>query len=127
MFMQKQEEQQMIFPSRVAVGSNFCNRVEEKKRILHNIKNTQHTLIVSPRRYGKTSLVCKTIEEARIPFGYAHFFNAFRDETVLKRFIEGLSQLFTQLLPKTKAAMLRFAEMIRHAKLSVNVSRFISC
>lgn len=115
------EEQQTIFPSRVALGGNFCNRVHEKKRIQHNIKNVQHTLIVSPRRYGKTSLVCKTIEEAQVAFGYVHFFNAFRDEIVLKRFIEGLSQLLTQLLPKTKGAMHKFAEMIHHAKLSVNL------
>jgi AAA+ ATPase superfamily predicted ATPase len=117
----KREEERMVFPSRVAVGENFCNRVEEKKRIFHNIKNTQHTLIVSPRRYGKTSLVCKTIEEAQVAFGYVHFFNAFRDEIVFKRFIEGLDQLLTQLLPKAKGAMHKFAGMIRHAKLSVNI------
>ncbi|MBS0655215.1 MAG: hypothetical protein JSR46_05520, partial [Verrucomicrobia bacterium] len=115
------DKKQTVFPSRVALGANFCNRVKEKKRIQNNISNVQHTLIVSPRRYGKTSLVTETIQEMQTAFGYIHFFNAFRDEIVLKRFVEGLSQLLTQLLPKTKGAMSKFAEMIHHAKVSVSV------
>lgn len=117
----KKDEEQALFPSRVAKGSNFCNRIEEKKRIRINIKNIQHTLIISPRRYGKTSLVFETINETGIVYGYVHFFNAFRDDIVLKRFNEGLGQLLTQILPKTKRAISKFSEMFRHAKLSINL------
>lgn len=56
-----------------------------------------------------------------IDYGYVHFFNAFRDEIVLDRFNEGLSQLLTKLLPKTKKAMSQFSNLIRHAKLSLNL------
>ena len=115
------EEPQPVFPSRIAKRANFCNRVEEKKRIRNNIKNIQHTLIISPRRYGKTSLVFETLHQASLPFGYVHFFNAFRDEIVLKRFVEGLCQLLTHLLPRAKSAWTKFSDMIHHAKLSVNV------
>lgn len=117
----KKEEANPVFPSRIALGANFCNRVEEKRRIKNNIRNTQHTLIISPRRYGKTSLVYETIQEECVPFGYIHFFNAFRDDIVLKRFIDGLNQLVGELLPKTKAAIAKFGEYFRHAKLAVSL------
>lgn len=119
--MKKEVRQQTAFPSRVALGANFCNRVEEKKRIKSNIKNIRHTLIISPRRYGKTSLVCETMQEARVPFGYIHFFNAFRDDIVLNRFVDGLNKLVAELLPKSKSAIAKFGEYFRHAKLSVSL------
>jgi AAA+ ATPase superfamily predicted ATPase len=98
------ELQPGFFPSRVALGMNFCNRTAEKKRLKHNIEQTQHTLIVSPRRYGKTSLVAETLREAAVPHGSIHFFNAFRDEIVLKKFITSLSTSF--LIVSTSCVLL---------------------
>lgn len=113
---------QPMFPSKVAKGDSFCNRTEEKKRIRNNMDNIQHTLIISPRRYGKTSLALQAIHESRLPFASIQFFNAFRDEIVLQRFLEGLNDLFSQLLPKTKKAFLKLSELVRHAKLSLTIS-----
>lgn len=116
------EKRKKMFPSRIAKGENFCNRSEEKRRIELNIDQIHHTLIISPRRYGKTSLAFQTIHEKGQPFAYIQFFNAYRDEIVVKRFIEGLKHLFAQLIPKTQKALIRFKELIRHAKVSVQVS-----
>lgn len=118
------EKKQTLFPSRIAKGGNFCNRVDEKKRIRNNINNIQHTLIVSPRRYGKTSLALQSIHEARVVHAYIQFFNAFRDEIVLKRFVDGLNQLLAEILPKSKKALLKFSELMSHATASFSVKGF---
>ncbi len=42
---------------RVAVGDTFVNRTSEKKRLALNFANRVNTILISPRRWGKSSLV----------------------------------------------------------------------
>ena len=43
----------------------FCNRVNELKELKQDILNNQNVLIYTPRRFGKTSLVLKAVEELK--------------------------------------------------------------
>ncbi len=45
---------------RVVVGDAFTNRSAEIKRLKSNIENNVHTMLISPRRWGKSSLVKQT-------------------------------------------------------------------
>lgn len=51
------------FPKGLAKGHAFCNRKSEREKLKQNIKAKQHTLLISPRRFGKTSLVRYTLNE----------------------------------------------------------------
>lgn len=42
---------------KVAIGETFVNRTEEKKRLALNFANRINTTLISPRRWGKSSLV----------------------------------------------------------------------
>lgn len=106
-----------LFPAGLAEGQAFCNREAERERLKHNIANTVHTLIISPRRYGKTSLVFETLHSTKTPHGYIQFFNAFRDQLVVKRFIKGFSSLLTQITPPSQRALQKLSQLITHAKL----------
>jgi hypothetical protein len=55
-------EQAFIFGT-AAFGNNFTNRDEECKRLEGNFKNGINSIIVSPRRWGKTSLVKKVAKQ----------------------------------------------------------------
>ena len=44
-------------------GDNFTDRVEETSRIKKNFRAGINTILISPRRIGKTSLVKKVISE----------------------------------------------------------------
>jgi AAA+ ATPase superfamily predicted ATPase len=57
-----------FFPQGLATGENFCNRLEERKQLSTNIKTIRPTLIMSPRRYGKTSLVLFVLDQLKLPF-----------------------------------------------------------
>ena len=45
-------------------GEHFCNRVIEIDELVADIKNGVNVIIFSPRRYGKTSLIMRVLEEA---------------------------------------------------------------
>ncbi|MDR0941817.1 MAG: ATPase [Bacteroidales bacterium] len=47
---------------RIAETSNFTDRENETEYLIRNFKNLTNTIIISPRRWGKTSLVRKTSE-----------------------------------------------------------------
>ena len=54
------------FPLGLAEGKAFCNRVKEREHLEYNITHSIHSLIVSPRRYGKTSLAHKVMTDIKI-------------------------------------------------------------
>ena len=53
------------FPTYLAFGKAFCNRKEETARLIYNIEQQVPTLIMSPRRYGKTSLALNTFKNLK--------------------------------------------------------------
>jgi len=49
---------------RLAIKKNFANREEERKRLINNFLMLVNTTLISPRRWGKSSLVEKAAGEA---------------------------------------------------------------
>ena len=49
------------FPLGKAYGEAFCNRTEETRWLVGNLKNVKHSLLIAPRRYGKSSLAERAI------------------------------------------------------------------
>jgi uncharacterized protein len=60
-------QRRQLFPLGKAYGDAFCNREEETEKLFGNIKNAKHTLIIAPRRYGKSSLAERAIEYSGLP------------------------------------------------------------
>lgn len=52
-----------LFPSGIASGDSFYNRSNERKELKRAIEHNQHTTIIAPRRFGKTSLIRKVLDE----------------------------------------------------------------
>lgn len=48
-------------------GDNFTDRIRESKRLKLNFENGLNTILISPRRMGKTSLVKKVMAEMSTP------------------------------------------------------------
>lgn len=88
------------FPLGIAKGNAFCNRVTERQRLVKNIKAHQHTLITSPRRYGKTSLVLFVLEKLGIPYAKVDLFVALDAKACEEQLIHGVQKLFQQISTK---------------------------
>jgi len=63
---------------RIVTGDNFINRSEDIKRIQQNIQSGINTLLISPRRWGKSSLMKQVAflnKEKKTKFAFIDFFN----------------------------------------------------
>lgn len=85
------------FPLGIAKGDAFCNRIIERKQIINNINKGQHTLITSPRRYGKSSLVLNSLDEMQIPYSRIDLFIAVNSKLVENQIIDGVKKLIIKL------------------------------
>ena len=107
-----------VFSRGIASGEAFCNRKEELKRILLNIKNITHTLLVSPRRYGKTSLSLSAIEMAKLPYGYIDLFMKCDSGTILNEFYQGLGELVSKIIKPTTRAIRKAESLLKNVSIS---------
>lgn len=48
-------------------GSYFTDRVEEQEKVKQVISSENHLILISPRRFGKTSLVQKVMKSLERP------------------------------------------------------------
>ncbi|MDO8954350.1 MAG: ATP-binding protein [Gammaproteobacteria bacterium] len=112
---------EILFPSRIALGRAFCNRETERGMLVNNIQQIRHTLIISPRRYGKTSLALQAISEANVPHAYINFFNALRDEDVAKKFVGGFTSLLSTVMPTSQKALKTLAKVLANTQVSLEV------
>lgn len=85
------------FPRGIAKQKAFCNRVKERKRLINNIQTGQHTLLISPRRYGKTSLATYSIKETGYPYADADLFVAIDAEHIERRILACIKEAMKKI------------------------------
>ena len=90
---------QDYFPSKLAQGSQFCNRLKEKELLNTNINQGRHTVLIAPRRYGKSSLVYKLVDELSLPVASIDLFLAHDDNAITKRILVGIGQCVSKIMP----------------------------
>jgi AAA+ ATPase superfamily predicted ATPase len=85
------------FPLTIAQGSAFCNRINELQSLRNNIELVKPTLIVSPRRFGKTSLVLNSIEQTGLPYVQFDFLSAINEEDIERIILKGIGKLIMRI------------------------------
>lgn len=85
------------FPLGIAKGKYFCNRVAETKQLLRNINNCTHTVLISPRRYGKTSLAYKAIHESKLPNARIDLYMTTSSTDIQKAILSGVDNILSQV------------------------------
>ena len=88
-----------LFPLRVVTGKRFCNRQKEKKLLKEFIKQKRPAVLISPRRYGKSSLAHESVEELKYPFCMIDFLTAYNDDSLCTSIIQGVSELISEIMP----------------------------
>lgn len=86
-------EFRQLFPLGKAYGEAFCNRVAETATLVGNLKNGKHTLLVAPRRYGKSSLAEKAIEKAELPSVKINFHLCTSEAEIAKLILDSIVKL----------------------------------
>lgn len=85
------------FPLGIATGKAFCNRILEKEQLINNFIGGQHTIIISPRRYGKSSLALKAIKDSGLVYEKVDLFVAVDAKIVEKKIILGVKELISKV------------------------------
>ena len=111
----------MVIPfsyGKIVSDSSFTDRIEETEKLVSNILALTSTTIISPRRWGKSSLVNRAIERARLadPSVLFVMMNAFKCET---------SQEFYQLFAKRTVESISVSGEVLLANAREFISRLI--
>ncbi|KPL15968.1 MAG: hypothetical protein AMS26_06330 [Bacteroides sp. SM23_62] len=106
----------------VVTGKHFTNREDEIDKLRNNFISLQNTIIISPRRYGKSSLVKEAAE--RFIQQYKGYFFCFFDLMYIYSEEEFYSQFATKILKSTSNKVEEFLQLARNvikgARVTIN-------
>jgi predicted AAA+ superfamily ATPase len=112
------------FPEGVALGDAFINRVNERLLLCNRIKANKHTVLMGPRRYGKTSLVIKVAEEMKLPHCSVDLLAAYNEEYVRDQLMNKVGRLVLELLPRLKKAKEALIHIFKKMKPEISIGAF---
>lgn len=112
------------FPARLATGNRFCNRVKEQAELKRNIELGRHTVLVSPRRYGKSSLVHKVVGDRKLPAAYIDFFMAHDDRAITLRLLNGIAEVVSQIMPVSQKTLAVLEKYFTRLRVSLSIKGF---
>lgn len=111
------------FPTRLAIGSAFCNREKEQKRLARNIKDTTPTLLMSPRRYGKTSLVFHILKKNKLPFAHIDLYKELNLNDIESAIFNGVGHLLSHVENTPKKLLQLGADFFANFHIKVGLEK----
>jgi uncharacterized protein len=112
-----------FFPLTIATGKAFCNRKMELSYLGENIVNSKPTLIVSPRRYGKTSLSLNAIHRSKLPFAHIDLLSAINERDIEKRILKGAGEIISRMERGIRKAFTLATELFSGRDIKVNFGK----
>lgn len=112
-----------IFTRGLAFGEGFCNRQAESKQLKLNIKHGTHTLIISPRRYGKTSLALNVINSEKILYAHIDLFMKYNNSQMENEFYDRIGDLISHLIKPTEKAIKNLQSILKNVKISLSFGK----
>ncbi|MBD5286183.1 MAG: ATP-binding protein [Bacteroides sp.] len=96
----------------------FCDRFDEEKNLITSIRNGRNTVLISPRRMGKTSLVYVALHNSpEIENEYLTFFFDILQTNSLAEFTFLLGKaIFDRLRSKSESGLRKFLAALRSIK-----------
>lgn len=111
-----------IVTGRYVSEEYFCDRVAETRQLAANIINWRNTVLVSPRRMGKSGLIEHTFAQQEIKENYETFYIDIYATSTLEEFVFLLSKEITSRLQKTGRKLIdRFFTVVNSLQASFSV------
>jgi hypothetical protein len=114
---------------KVAIAEHFTNRTTEVEKLVNNFSSLINTIIISPRRWGKSSLVLKAAEIAvnkntKTKFCFIDMYNVRNEEQfyqmLAQEVLKSSSSKFEEMLDSSKNFLSRVVPKISISADSVN-------
>lgn len=103
------------FPLGIAYEPSFLGREAEMLLLKNNVNSARHTLLISPRKYGKSSLVKNVISKLGYPAADIDFFLAANAKSIESKIIKGVRSLIKQITPSPEAWIKTLADYFKRA------------
>ncbi len=104
----------MLFPLGKAYGAAFCNRESEIEDLIGNFQSGKHTLLIAPRRYGKSSLAEKAIEVSGYPFARINFHLCMSEQEVSDLVTDHMIKLIGSAIGPVEKIMQQIKKYVSH-------------
>jgi uncharacterized protein len=106
----------------VATGEHFTDRKAEITELVRDLRSGQSVLVMSPRRYGKTSLITAVLERVRKQHILVAYVDLLRT-TTKERFANQLAAaLYAGLTPAVERAVHRAGELFQSLPLRPKIT-----
>jgi uncharacterized protein len=98
---------------KLAVGENFTDREDERMRLVQNFLSGTNTILISPRRWGKSSLVLKAASEVQDPdqnilIVFIDLFNIRNEEDFYKALAENVIRVTSSRMEEVVSTVKQF-------------------
>lgn len=109
------------FPLGKAHGEAFCNRTIETQWLVDNIQACKHSLLIAPRRFGKSSLADKAIEICHFPVVCLNFNTCSDEQDVDSLIRQGVSHLIGKAIGPIEKSIEIIKNFARHLTPKINL------
>ena len=107
------------FPTTGYYGNKyFCDREEETKRILMNLKGGQSTILTAPRRIGKTALIQHVL--GKLPSGTRGIYLDILPTENISGFLKELASAIIRNVPARKKAGQKLWDFIKSLRTTIS-------
>lgn len=106
------------FPQGIASGNAFIGRENEINYLMKNIQMGRHTLLLAPRRYGKTSLAINTFNRLSIPYVEVNCYLALSASAIEKKFLIAVQTLLNKIISKPEKLLNNIQSFLKKGKKS---------
>lgn len=100
------EDENPFLIGKQVTGDKFANRKKELELIASEARSGQNVIIISPRRFGKTSLVINALQTAGLNYSYADCSLAKSEEGLIEQLLSSFAA--RQPIEKVAAALKKY-------------------
>lgn len=118
------ETKKGYFTTKTAIGNAFCNREKERAQLKLNIQKGEHTVVVAPRRFGKTSLVCQTLQELDVEYAKIDLFCAVYATAICEKIMKGVSEVIQRLMPVSTKTIKFIGSCFKRINIGLKAGEF---
>lgn len=112
------------FPTGIVTGASFCDREKERALLKKRLEQNTHVVLISPRRYGKSSLVAQFTLEQHLPYSSIDLLPATSSSYVRNAIIDGVVNLIDTMMPNLKKSKDKILQLFSNMNPVIELSAF---
>lgn len=112
----------ILFPLGKAHGVAFCNRNVETEWLAKNIQAGKHSLLIAPRRFGKSSLAERAVEITGLPSTLLNFNTCSDEQDVDKLIRQGVGHLINKAVGPAEKIIGSIKKYVKNLSPKITVS-----